>query len=196
MSDESIKPPTKSNNSLEQYINYIVVTPKIKFDGHCLKQDKVTFTHGKVVNICIVYEINLWPFMQHSDFMLENSLFGAVKLTKNADPDKYKYPDCSIGFDVGGSFSQFDGSGFGKSMIIFGVDMSSLVHVQNKKKYILILGSSPTQGSDDTTLTAEKEYLINFTELKKKFCLNLHYNGAEIHKFKAKNSEIMQLHYI
>ena len=55
----------------------------------------------------------------------------------------------------------------------------------------------PTQGLDDTTLTAEKKYSINFNESKKKFCLSLHYNGAnsylfindvEIHKFKAKNS--------
>ena len=40
----------------------------------------------------------------------------------------------------------------GKSVIIFGVDMSSSVHFVNKKKYILILGTGPTQGLDDTTL--------------------------------------------
>ena len=74
--------------------------------------------------------------------------------------------------------------------------MSSSVHV---KKYILILGESPTQGLDDTTLTAEKGYLINFTEFRKKCCLTLHYNvansylfvnGVEIYKFNAKDSEI------
>ena len=64
---------------------------------------------------------------------------------------------------------------------------------------------SPTQGLDPTqglehTLTAEKLYSINFTEKNKKFCLSLHYNGAnsylfvngtEIIKFKAKDSEIV-----
>ena len=77
--------------------------------------------------------------------------------------------------------------------------MSSSVHVHNKTKYIFILGEGPTQGLHDTTLTAEKKYSINFTKSKKKFCLSLHYNGAksylfvngvEIHKFKAKDSEI------
>ena len=78
--------------------------------------------------------------------------------------------------------------------------MSSSVHVDNKKKYILILGEGPTQRLDGTTLTAEKKYLINFTENNKKFSFSLHYIGAnsylfvkdtEIIKFKAKDSEII-----
>ena len=77
--------------------------------------------------------------------------------------------------------------------------MSSSVHVDNKKKYILILGEDPTQWLYDTTLTVEKKYLISFTESRKKFCLSLHCNGGnsylfangvEIHKFKAKDSKI------
>ena len=55
--------------------------------------------------------------------------------------------------------------------------MSSSVHIDNKKKKILILGKGPTQGLEHT-LTAEKMYSINFTATKKKFCLSLHYNGA------------------
>ena len=78
--------------------------------------------------------------------------------------------------------------------------MSSCVHVDNKKKDILILGEGPTQGLDGTTLTAEKRYSINFTVTRKKFCLSLYYNGAnsylfvndtEIHKFKPKDSEVV-----
>ena len=53
-----------------------------------------------MVNIYIVYEINLWPFTVAKDLALENSLFGAVKLTKIADFDKYKYSGYGIGFDV------------------------------------------------------------------------------------------------
>ena len=75
--------------------------------------------------------------------------------------------------------------------------MSSFVHIDNKKKDILLLGKGPTQELEHM-LTAEKMYSINFTVTKKKFCLNLHYNGAnsyffvngtEIYKFKAKDSE-------
>ena len=63
----------------------------------------------------------------------------------------------------------------------------------------MVLGIGPTQGLEHT-LTAENMYSINFTVTKKKFCLSLHYNGAnsylfvngtEIYKFKAKDSEIV-----
>ena len=80
-------------------------------------------------------------------------MFGAVKLTKNADLDKYKYSGYSTGFDRSGTFS-FPTGEFGCNVIIFGTDMSSSGHVDNKKKDILILGEGPTQGLDDTTLTA------------------------------------------
>ena len=60
---------------------------------------------------------------------LENSLFGAVKFVKNADIDKYKYSGYGIGFDRRGTFST--ANGFGKNVIIFGVDMSFSVHVDN-----------------------------------------------------------------
>ena len=117
------------------------------------------------------------------DFTLGNSLFRAVKLTANADPDKYKYSSHGIGFDAGGSSLLSDGSGFGKNLIMFGADMSSSVHIDNKKKYILILGKGQTQGLDDTTLTAEKDYSIKVTEKEKKFCLSLHYNGVNSYTF-------------
>ena len=78
--------------------------------------------------------------------------------------------------------------------------MSSSEPVGNKKKDVLVLSEHPSQGLDGTTLTGEKKYLNNFTKNNKKFCLSLHYNGAnsylfvndiEIHKFKSKDSEIV-----
>ena len=52
LSDESIKPPSTSNNSLNPVINYFHnARTRVKFDGNCLKQEKVTFTHKQVVNI-------------------------------------------------------------------------------------------------------------------------------------------------
>ena len=53
--------------------------------------------------------------------------------------------------------------GLGKYVITFGDDMSSSVHIDDKVKVILILGEVPTQGLDDTTLTAEAIYPINLT---------------------------------
>ena len=91
---------------------------------------------------------------------LENCLFCAVKLTKHPDFDEYKYSGCGIGFDRRGKFSV--GNGFGRNCIIFDVDVSSSVHVDNRKKYILILGEGITQGLDGATLADRKMYSVNF----------------------------------
>ena len=106
----------------------------------------------------------------NTDFTLGNCLFGSVKLTKNTDLDKYKYPGYDIGFDSRSEFLFADGS-YRKNVIIFGADMSSSEHVDNKGTDILIFGEGPTQGLDDTTLTAEAKYAINFTQSRKKICI-------------------------
>ena len=119
-------------------------------------------------------------------------------MTKNGDFEKHGYSGYGIGFDRRSSFS-FPGGGFDQNVLIFGVDMSSSAHIDNKKKDILVLGKGPTQGLENM-LTAEKMYSINFTVTNKTFCLNLHYNGAnsylfvngtEIYKFKARDSKIL-----
>ena len=83
--------------------------------------------------------------------------------------------------------------------MLFGVDTSSSVHVDNKEKDILILGIDPTQWLDDTTLTAETQYSLHFAKLNRKFSLSLHcnesnsflfVNGTKIYCLKAKNSKI------
>lgn len=56
--------------------------------------------------------------------------------------------------------------------------MSSLAHIDKREKDILVLGNGPTDGLDDTTFTAEKEYSINFTKQQNTFRLRLHYNGV------------------
>ena len=86
---------------------------------------------------------------------MEHSFFGAARLRWSTDPEKYKYVGYGIRFDARGSFLLSNDSGFGKTVIIFGADtMSSLVHIDNKKKYILILAKNPGDGLGDTTLTA------------------------------------------
>ena len=79
--------------------------------------------------------------------------------------------------------------------------MSSSTKIDNRKKDIWILGKDPKQRLEHT-LRAEKMYSINFAKHNKQLCLDLHYNGAnsylfvngkEIHKFKAKDSEIVAI---
>ena len=148
-----------------------------------MKQDKVIFNHGKVVNIYIVYGIIKIVVIGSYDYhlTLQNALIGAVKLTKNADIDKYGYSVYRIGFDIRSWFSH-PSSGDGQNVIILGVDMSSSIKIDNREKDILILGKGPTQGLEHT-LTAEKMYLINFSKEDTKCCFSLHYNGANSYLF-------------
>ena len=124
-------------------------------------------------------------------------MFGNVKITKNADLKKYSYSGYGTEFDSRSLFSipKFD---WGNNAIIFEVDMSSSVHVNNKNKDILILGKGQTQGLDNTTLTSETEYSVNYFKTTKKILLGLHYNGSnsflfvngtKIHQFKASDSD-------
>ena len=142
----SIKPPPTSDDSpLVDYYGYNI---RLKFNGSILRQPKVSYTHEKAVNIFIVHE--LAGSSSHSDDpTLKNCLFGAVTLTENDDFDKYGYCGYGIGFDRKSSFS-FPGGGFGQNVIIFGADMSSSAHADNKKKEILILGKGPTQALEHT----------------------------------------------
>ena len=125
---KAISTPDNSLNPILTYYNPRKITAK--FTGDCLKQQKNIYKHGKVVNIYIVYSL-VGSSSNYSDPTIKNCLFGAVTLTKNADIDKYRYSGYGIGFDRRGSFS-FPGSGFGQNVIIFGADMSSSKHIDNK----------------------------------------------------------------
>ena len=178
-------------------LDHLFAKIRVKFSGSCLKQDKATYNYGTMVNIYIVYEISK-NYNISSYPKLENCLFGAVILTKNADIDQYKYSGHGIGFDRKGEFS-FGSREFGRNCIIFGANMSGSVHANNKKNNILVLGKDFVQGINGTTIYAEKMYSIIFTKNNKKLCLSLHYNGdntylfvngTKIHKFKAKDSKL------
>ena len=194
MSDQSIKAPTTTNKILNPLLDYVGSKIRVKFRGDCLKQEKITFNHGKIVNIYIVYEIE--RSVNISSYpTLENCLFGAVKLTKHVDVDQYKYLGYGIGFDRKGSYSI--GNKIGRNVIIFEVDMSLSPHIDNKKKDILILGKGPTQGLEHT-LTVKKLSSINFTKEKIKFYLSLHYNGADscllmVQRLLNKKQKILEL---
>ena len=193
MSEESIENITKSDsNFAPNFVDHDLL-PDMNFNGHCLIKNNISIPN-KVINLYISYTLGPQLRNLNTDFRLGNCLFGSVKLTKNADLDKYKYTGYGIGFDSCLEFS-LPGGTMGKNVIIFRVDISSSVNVDYKGKYILIIGEGPTQGLDDTTLTAEANYPINFIQSGKKFVLSLHYNGSnsflfvnatKVYQFKAK----------
>ena len=134
----------------------------VEFKGSSLKQNKVTFTPNKAVNVFIIYELHRWS--------------QGLNANLNADPDFYS--GFSIGFDSPSlfSFPYFD---LGKNVVIFGVDNNSSVLVDDKKKDTFVLGEDTTQELDDTTMTAEAKFSLNFKESGKRFVLSLHYNKKQ-----------------
>ena len=137
----SINSIIASNSSTVPSLDYLGAKIRVKFNGSCLKQDKITFTHGTIVNIYIVYEIS--KNFNIRSYPTEKCLFGAVSLTKNVDIDKYKYSGYGIRFDREEQFSV--GNRFDKNCRIVGVDMGSSVHVNNKKRYYNSWWSSYTK---------------------------------------------------
>ena len=173
---------------------YDNVRIKSTFVGSFLKQDKITYNLGPIVNIYIVYRLS--PSIT-SDITLENCLFGAVKIRETLKTNTYS--GYGIGFDSRGRFSH-PSRAYGKNAIIFAAGLSSSVHINNRADNILVLGKAFIQGINGTKIYAEKMYSTNFTVTNKKFCLSLHYNadssylfvnGKEIVNFKAKDFEFV-----
>ena len=152
------------------------------------------------LNIYCVYKLDSISSIRDDTFTVQNALFGAMQVIKNADTSKYKYRGCGICFDEGGSFSKGNISN-GKNVLIFGVDESSLVHQNNKANNIYVMGDVFVQRINDTILYAEKIYSQNFTQPNKKFVLSLHnnqyndsylfVNGKQELKFKAKTGQLL-----
>ena len=103
LSDERINSIKTPNYIITPKLNYYGTKTRVEFNGSCLKHDKITHTHGKIVSIYIVYELTV-SNSDDNNPTVKNSLFGAVTLTKNADIDKYRYSGYGIGFDRRGSF--------------------------------------------------------------------------------------------
>ena len=135
LSDETITSYATSDNSLTPLIDHYGSKVRLKFNKDCLKQpNRITYDYGDKVNVYIVYELAAFS-SSISNPTLKNCLFGAVTLTKNIDIEKYGYSGFGIGFDKRSSFT-FLGAGFGQNVLIFGVDVSSSAHIDNKKKDI------------------------------------------------------------
>ena len=114
LSAESIKLSTTSDDSLTPIVSCYDTKPRVKFNGICLQQSKISYTHSTMVNIYIVYESGASD--SHSNYpALKNCLFGAATLTENPDIDKCGNSAYGIRFDRRSSFS-FPGTGFGQNV--------------------------------------------------------------------------------
>ena len=174
----------------------------VRLEGAYVKQMRLLRPNNdNIVNIYIVYLIDPISNSRNTDYIVQNALFGGVKITKNAiDTSKHKYEGYGICFDEGGTFSK-GGINNGKNVLIFGVQENSLVHANNKANNIYVMGDLFVQCINDTTLYAETIYSQNFTAANKNFALSLHYNGDDSYlfvndkrelKFKAKDDQIVK----
>ena len=186
------------NSNLKAISDGTSVTPtlenigrmNLEFAGNYFVQNKAVHPkNNKVVNIYIVCKLNPVSHFRNTDYTIQNALFGAIKITKNADISKNNYEGYGICFDEGGTFTSGNITN-GRNVLIFGADMSFSSHSTNKANNIYVLGIDFVQGINDTTLYAEKIYKINFTTPDKKFVLSLHYNGDNSYLFVNGNQEL------
>ena len=164
--------------------------------------------NNNAINIYCVYKLDPLALTRDKSFTIQNALFGAMQITKNATANsKNNYKGYGICFDEKSGFGQtITEGGFAhttdaRKVLIFGADMSFSVHATNRANHIYLMGNGLTQGINDTTIYAEKNFYRNFTDFGKKFMLTLHYNGDDRYlfvngrqelKFKAKTDQLVK----
>ena len=192
--------------------------PNLKNDGrmHVYLSGNNHFQQNKVIipnndndiNIYCVYKLD--PIASSSDttFTIENALFGAMQITKNAtDNSKNNYKGYGICFDerseCGHTITEggFAHTADARYVLIVGADLSFSFHKTNRANHIYLMGTGLTQGIHDTTIYAEKNFYRNFTDPGKNFVLSLHYNGDDSYlfvngrqelKFKCKTDQLVK----
>ena len=180
----------------------------VSLSGNQFQQDKVIIPNNdNAVNIYCVYQLDPIASTRDDTFTVQNALFGAMEITKNADTSKYNYKGYGICFDEGNSFGHtiregnFDHTTNARNVLIFGVEMSSSVHATNRANHVYVMGKGFVQGINDTTIYAENNFYRNFTDPGKTFVLSLHYNGDESYlfvngrqqlKFKCKTDQLVK----
>ena len=148
-------PDTKNDGSLYVYLSV----------NHFQQNKVIIPNNDNVINIYCVYEIQPISSSRDTTFTIQNALFGAMQITKNAtDNSKNNYKGYGICFEERSQFGHTiteDGRAHttnGRAVLIFGVDMSFSVHATNRVNIIYVMGDGLTQGIHDTTLYVEKNY--------------------------------------
>ena len=161
-----------------------------------------------VVNIYIVYKLDPLASTRDKSFTIQNALFGAMQITKNAtDNDENNYKGYGICFDERSEFGHTITEGGcahtadARNVLVFGADMSFSIHATNRANHIYLMSTGLAQGINDTTIYTEKNFYRNFTDFGKKFVLSLHYNGDNSYlfvngrqelKFKVKTDQLVK----
>ena len=117
----------------------------VKFSGNYVKENKSIYSVKSVMNIYIVYSLDSISNTRNTDFTTQNCLFGAVKITNNADTSNYNYVGYGICFDEDSNFSIGNITN-GRNVINLGCDASSSPHTSNRKNNIIVLGKDFIQG--------------------------------------------------
>ena len=179
----------------------------VHLSGNHFQQNKVIIpNNNNAINIYRVFKLDPIASSRDTSFTIQNALFGAMQITKNAtDNSKNNYKGYGIWFDERCQFGHTiteDGRAHttnGRNVLIFGVDISFSVHATNRVNSIYVMGDELTQDIHDTTLYVEKNYWRNFTDPGKKFIISLHYNvrkvfvnGRQELKFKAKTDQLVK----
>ena len=180
----------------------------VYLSGNYFKQDRTRISNNNnAINVYIVYKLDPIASSRDTTFTIQNALFGAMQITKNAATSKYDYKGYGICFDERSEFGHtITEGGFAhttdaRNVLIFGVDRSFSVHKTNRANHIYLMGTGLTQGIHDTTLYAEKNFYRSFTDPGKKFMLSLHYNGDDSYlfvngrqelKFKCKTDQLVK----
>ena len=203
-----------SDSNMNAFANAKSNLPNLKNDGRMhvhlsgnhFQQNEVIIPN--VINIYCVYKLDPIASSRDTSFTIQDALFGAVQITKNAtDNSKNNYKGYGICFDEGSQFGHKMTEGGcnhitnGRNILIFGADMSFSIHRTNRANHIYVVGDGLTQGIHDTTLYVEKKYFRNFTEPNVKFVLSFHYNGDDSYlfvngrqelKFKCKTDQLVK----
>ena len=112
----------------------------VYLSGNHFQQNKVIIpNNNNVINIYCIYQIEPISSSRDDTFTVQNALFGAMQITKNADTCKYKYKGYGICFDEGRLFS-IGNINNGCNVLIFGVHENSVIHSNNKANNIFIMG--------------------------------------------------------
>ena len=159
----------------------------VHLSGNNFQQNKVNIpNNGNVINIYCVYKLDPMASSRDTSFTIQDVLFGAIQITKNAtDNSKNNCKGYGICFDERSQFghTMIEGGRThitnGRNVLIFGADMSFSIHRTNRANHIYIVGDGPTQSINDTTIYSENKYFRNFTEPNVKFVLSRHYNGND-----------------
>ena len=146
--------------------------------------------NNNVVNIYVDYKLDPIASSRDTIFSIQNALFGATQITKNANNSKNNYRGYGICFGHTITEGGFTHTTDARNVLIFGADMSFSVHATNRANNIYVMGTGLTQGIHDTTLYAEKNFCRNFTDYGKKFMLSLHYNSDDSYLFVNSRQEL------